>query len=293
VDVNVPTRGVFSVLGQQLKINNINVVLELEDDLPFIMADENRLEQVFINLVINARDAMLKRRENDPEAGPLVLTIRSFLHNDMVTVTFSDTGTGIPAAVQGRVFEPFYTTKEVGKGTGLGLTTVFALAKNHGGFVTVDSELGQGSSFRVFLPALQSGYVPRTPHRPERTARGTGQLILLVDDELPVCEITRLALEKNGYRVVTAHDGAEALAEYFSQKTPVDLVLTDLNMPIMDGPALIRALKKLDPAIRIVAATGVADKAKLAEIAEADLKAFLAKPFTAEKLLRVLAEALL
>lgn len=278
---------------------NIEVLSEIPGDIWTISGDATQIHQILLNLCVNSRDAM-------PNGGTLRISAENFMVDEhyvqmnheakvgpYIVITVSDTGVGMSSEVRERIFEPFFTTKEVGKGTGLGLSTVFALAKNHGGFVTVDSEPGQGSSFRVFLPALQSGYVPRTPRRPERTSRGTGQLILVVDDELPVCEITRLALEKNGYRVVIAHDGAEALAEYFSQKTPVDLVLTDLNMPIMDGPALIRALKKLDPAIRIVAATGVADKAKLAEIAEADLKAFLAKPFTAEKLLRALAEALL
>ena len=277
---------------------NIEVLSEFPRDLWTISGDATQIHQILLNLCVNSRDAM-------PNGGTLRIGAENFLVDEQyvqmnqeakvgpyIVITVSDTGVGMTSEVRDRIFEPFFTTKEVGKGTGLGLSTVFALAKNHGGFVTVNTEPGQGSTFRVFLPALQTGYAPRAPRRPERTARGAGQLILLVDDELPVCEITRLALEKNGYRVVTAHDGAEALAEYFSQKTPVDLVLTDLNMPIMDGPALIRALKKLDPAIRIIAATGVADKAKLAEIAEADLKAFLAKPFTAEKLLRVLSEAL-
>jgi PAS domain S-box-containing protein len=277
---------------------NIEVLAEVPRDLWTVSGDATQIHQILLNLCVNSRDAM-------PNGGTLRIGAENFIADEhyvqlnqeakvgpYIVITVSDTGVGMTPEIRERIFEPFFTTKEVGKGTGLGLSTVFALVKNHGGFLTVDSEVGQGSTFRVYLPALESGVTPRKPRRPERTEKGTGQLILVVDDEPPVCEITRLTLEKNGYRVVIAHDGAEALAEYFSQKTPVDLVLTDLNMPIMDGPALIRALKKLDPSIRIIAATGIADKTKLGEIAESDLKAFLAKPFTAEKLLASLSEAL-
>jgi C4-dicarboxylate-specific signal transduction histidine kinase len=152
VDVNVPARGVFSVLGQQLKVNNIKVVLELEDDLPPILADENRLEQVFINLVINARDAMLKRKEEDPKADPMVLTVRSFLESDRVAVTVGDTGTGIPVAAQGRVFEPFYTTKEVGKGTGLGLSISYGIIRDFEGTIEFETEENVGTTFKVSFP---------------------------------------------------------------------------------------------------------------------------------------------
>lgn len=152
VDVNVPAQGVFSVLGQQLKVNNIKVALELEDNLPLILADENRLEQVFINLVINARDAMLKRKEEDSEAGPMVLTVKSFLENDRVAMTVSDTGTGIPAAVQGRVFEPFYTTKEVGKGTGLGLSISYGIIRDFEGTIEFETEENVGTTFKVSFP---------------------------------------------------------------------------------------------------------------------------------------------
>jgi len=152
VDVNVPARGVFSVLGQQLKVNNIKVALELEDDLPLILADENRLEQVFINLIINARDAMLKRREEGSKAPPMVLTVRSFIENDLVTLTVSDTGTGIPATVQGRVFEPFYTTKEVGKGTGLGLSISYGIIRDFEGTIEFETEENVGTTFKVSFP---------------------------------------------------------------------------------------------------------------------------------------------
>jgi PAS domain S-box-containing protein len=152
VDVNVPAQGVFSVLGQQLKVNNIKVALELGDNLPLILADENRLEQVFINLVINARDAMIKRRDEDSEAGPMVLTVRSFLENDMVTVTVSDTGTGIPAPVQARVFEPFYTTKEVGKGTGLGLSISYGIIRDFEGIIEFETKENVGTTFKVSFP---------------------------------------------------------------------------------------------------------------------------------------------
>jgi PAS domain S-box-containing protein len=277
---------------------NIEVSSEIPPDLWTISGDATQIHQILLNLCVNSRDAM-------PNGGALRIRAENFMADEQyvkmnreakagayIVVTVSDTGVGMAPEVRERIFEPFFTTKEVGKGTGLGLSTVFALVKNHGGFLTVDSELGGGSFFKVFLPAMQSSAAPQTALRPEKPQKGDGQLILVVDDEPSICEITRLTLEQSGYRVAIAYDGAEALAEYFSQKSPVSLVLTDLNMPIMDGPALIRALKKLDPSIRIVASTGIAEKKRLGEIVESDLMAFLGKPFTAEKLLATISKAL-
>jgi PAS domain S-box-containing protein len=152
VDINAPVRGVFSLLGQQLKVNGIELVLALEDGLPPILADNNRIEQVLLNLVVNARDAMLERREADPAAGPMVLTVKSFFQNNLVTVTVGDTGTGIPVALQGRVFEPFFTTKEVGKGTGLGLSISYGIVRDYEGRIEFDTAENGGTTFKVSFP---------------------------------------------------------------------------------------------------------------------------------------------
>jgi PAS domain S-box-containing protein len=152
MDINKPILGVFTILGQQLKVHGIDVVTELDADLPLVLADENRLEQVLINLVINARDAMEARKEQGLPAAPSILTVRSFLDGDHVMVTVSDTGVGMPRAVQGRIFEPFFTTKAVGKGTGLGLSISYGIVRDYGGTIDLETTEGAGTTFKLSFP---------------------------------------------------------------------------------------------------------------------------------------------
>jgi CheY-like chemotaxis protein len=204
----------------------------------------------------------------------------------------SDTGTGIPAPILDRIFDPFFTTKERGHGTGLGLSTVHSIVKGHGGFVTVYSELGKGSHFRVYLPASPAGAVQLQPTEAIPSASGQGELILIVEDEAPIREVIQEALEAHGYRALIASDGSEAIALFARQPDEIRLVITDLAMPIMDGVATIRALQKIRPEVKILAVSGMAwDKAG-AGAESAAVKAFLQKPFAAERLLQTLAEVL-
>jgi PAS domain S-box-containing protein len=153
VYINKPIKGVFTLLGQQLKLRGIKVVLDLKDDIPPILGDTNRLEQVFINLVVNARNAMEEKKgafaRGDVES---ILTVRSFQENGRVVVTVADTGTGIPVELKDKIFEPFFTTKEVGKGTGLGLSISYGIVKDYGGTIEVESELGKGARFKLSFP---------------------------------------------------------------------------------------------------------------------------------------------
>ena len=277
---------------------SIEINFKLPDDLWIISADATQMHQVLMNLCVNARDAM-------PEGGSISIKAENVLVDEnyarmhieakagrFVMITVSDTGPGMLSEVQSRIFEPFFTTKEMTKGTGLGLSTALSIVKSHGGFINVYSELHRGSQFSVYLPALAT---------PEATAGGTlqtdlplgnGELILVVDDEKSIREITRGTLETFGYNVLTANDGTEALAIYADKKNEIAAVLTDMVMPFMDGPATIRALQRMNPKIKIIAASGLGQAQRAGEGALEGVSVFLNKPYTAEKLLKTLAEIL-
>jgi hypothetical protein len=251
-----------------------------------------------MNLCVNARDAM-------PDGGTLSIVVENLVVDEnyarmnihahagpYVAVTVSDTGVGIPPAVLDRIFEPFFTTKEVGKGTGLGLSTVIGIVKDHGGFVNVYSEVGKGTRFKVYLPALEAT-VTRTAEEGDRhLPQGQGELVLVVDDEAAICEITKASLEAYHYEVMTASDGIEAIALYAQHRDKIRVVLVDMMMPSMDGFTTIRTLHKIDPEVNVIAVSGLNSNQQSALLSGVGVKAFLAKPYTAEKLLRILREVL-
>ena len=263
-----------------------------------ISADATQMHQVLMNLCVNARDAM-------PEGGAISIQAEnSFvdenyarMHIDakagrFVVINVSDTGPGMTPEVQGRIFEPFFTTKEMTKGTGLGLSTALTIVKSHGGFINVYSEPHKGSQFTIYIPALEMpGDAEQQPLQ-TTLPTGEGELILVVDDEGSIREITRGTLETFGYKVVTAADGTEALAIYADRKNEIAVVLTDMVMPFMDGPATIRALQRMNPDVKIIAASGLAASHKLGEGSLEGVQIFLNKPYTAEKLLTALAQLL-
>jgi PAS domain S-box-containing protein len=276
---------------------SIDIDLKLPEELWLVSADATQLAQVFMNLCVNARDAM-------PDGGRLALRAENIVLDQhyarlhlqarpgrFVLVRVEDTGTGIPPEHLDKIFDPFFTTKEVGKGTGLGLATVLGIVKSHGGFINVYSELGQGSHFTVYLPTAEAD---QHEHKPEFPALhlGHGELVLIVDDEAAIREITRSTLEAHGYRVLVAPDGREALAVYAQRSGEIDVVLTDMMMPVMDGPATIRALHELNPQVRIIAASGLSVDSETADPARFGVRSVLMKPYTAEKLLRSVQESL-
>jgi PAS domain S-box-containing protein len=277
---------------------SIAITYHLADDLWIISADATQLQQVLMNLCVNARDAM-------PDGGAISIRAENTVVDEnyarmhleakagrFVMITVTDTGPGMPPGVQSRIFEPFFTTKEMTKGTGLGLSTALTIVKSHGGFINVYSEVHKGTQFVLYLPALDVSEHVKAPATQADLPQGKGELILVVDDEEAIREITRSTLETFGYRVLTAGDGTEALALYADRKNVIALVLTDMVMPFMDGPATIRALQRMNPRVKIIAASGLALGMRTDESAIEGVSMFLNKPYTAEKLLKALAQVL-
>ncbi|HJQ24255.1 MAG TPA: PAS domain S-box protein [Blastocatellia bacterium] len=268
-----------------------------EEEWP-ILGDATQMHQVLMNLCVNARDAM-------PDGGKLTIKVEN-THLDenyarmhlearpgrYVVVTVADTGTGIPPHIIDKIFEPFFTTKEHGKGTGLGLSTVSGIVRGHGGFINVYSEADRGTQFRVFLPAITVAESHALVEAQSDMPMGQGEVVLVVDDEMAIREITRSTLEAFGYHVLTASDGTEAIAQYAQNKDSIQVVLTDMMMPYLDGAATIRALQKINPQVRIIASSGLTENGRHHEAAQAGVKTFLSKPYTAERLLKALAEIL-
>ena len=277
---------------------NIQIVIDAPNNLHPITADPTQIHQVLLNLVVNARDAM-------PQGGTLTLaatnitidaqyagTSQDAKAGPYLLIEVTDTGTGIPLEVRGRIFEPFFTTKEFGRGTGIGLATVHAVVKSHGGFLNFESEIGRGTTFRIYLPAdptlRAADLVPARVELP----RGRGEVILVVDDEPAIRDITRQTLELFGYRLLTARDGAEAIALYAKHAQEIAVVLTDMMMPVMDGASTIQVLRRMNPLVRIIASSGLAVTENVAKAIGVGVHDFLPKPFTAEVLLRLVREVL-
>ena len=277
----------------------VDVRVEVADDLWTVVGDATQAQQVLMNLCVNAHDAM-------PDGGRLTIRAENVTldeaaakaHLDaepgaFVRVTVTDTGTGIPPEVADKVFEPFFTTKPVGKGTGLGLSTVYSILKSHGGFPTLYSEPGMGTTFGLYFPATPGpergeGEQGKTSEEPRN---GRGERVLVVDDEPYILEATQETLEGHGYDVVTAQNGREALDVFRREGGTIDAVLTDLMMPELDGVAAIRALREQAPRLPILAVSGMVGERSRAAL-EAGAHAFLPKPFTAVKLCAALDDLL-
>lgn len=272
----------------------IAIQVHLADDLPPVLADPTQLSQVLMNLCVNARDAM-------PSGGTLSIAADSTNVDDdyvrghpgaragaFIRLTVEDTGCGMIPEVLDRAFDPFFTTKSQGKGTGLGLSTALGIVRGHGGFLEVDSELGRGSRFAIYLPVQP--LAPSKPQVSESVAarRGNDQLVLVVDDEVSTLQTVKSALQDNGYRVLIAQCGAEALEIYDRRRDEIQGVLLDMMMPGMDGLVVMTRLREKDPNVRITASSGLRLTARIAEKLVANGVAFLPKPYSAEQLLAAL-----
>jgi PAS domain S-box-containing protein len=274
---------------------SIRIATDAPDEIWPIRADPTQLHQVLLNLCVNARDAM-------PEGGGLSLVAVNAVVDEAfpgrsveatpgpyVCIVVADTGVGIPAGHRDKIFEPFFTTKDLGKGTGLGLSTVIAIAKGHNGFVTLESEIGHGTTFRVYLPAAPAATEPVKRASAAPVPGGKNETILLVDDEESIRMIAGEMLRRHGYQVLIANDGAQAAVLFSQHADEIEVVVTDFDMPFMDGLSLIRVLKNIDPGVKIILSTGIQSgfrsEARLSELAALGVRAFLSKPYSAEKIL--------
>jgi CheY-like chemotaxis protein len=275
---------------------NIRLETDVAADLWVILGDATQLHQALMNLCVNARDAM-------PEGGRLSIVAKNITLDESfaqmtpgaapgpyVHLRVTDTGTGIAPEHLDKIFEPFFTTKPAGQGTGLGLATVLGIARNHGGFVRVKSEVGIGTCFELYLPATPTAHENAEASEGEKLPRAEGELILLVDDEKAVRDVMRRVLEAHGYRVLTAVEGAEAVGLYVQHRAEIAVVVTDMMMPGMDGPSLVRVLRHLEPAVRIVGISGVGERSSIKNLEALALAAFIDKPFTRDRLLATLQE---
>ena len=276
----------------------IRMTTSIPTELWLVVGDATQLHQILMNLAVNARDAMPGGGTLTIAADNLEIDAQYASSNQdarpgpYVMLAVTDTGMGMPPEVRDRIFEPFFTTKEVGKGTGLGLSTVHAIIKSHGGFVTVSSKVGQGSTFKIFLPADPTLPQESRGSSPLELLRGHGELVLVVDDEASIRGITRQTLEAFGYQVLTASDGAEALAVFAQHTNKVAAVLIDMAMPVLDGPVAIQALLRIRSNTRIIAVSGLASNISVTKAAGAGAKDFLPKPYSAEALLKMLRQVL-
>ena len=279
----------------------IHLQVSVQENIHAVLGNPTQVEQVLLNFSVNARDAM-------PDGGRLRLEASNFRVDESfakqhpqakpgnyVRITVSDTGHGIPRPLRKKIFEPFFTTKGPEKGTGLGLATAVGIIRNHGGFLTLDTEEGCGSSFHAFLPASLAPAEHRpasAPSAEERQTSGHGETILLVDDESTVLKVMTRSLEKSGYRVIPAEDGEQGLALYSQHERNVRLVITDMAMPGMDGPALIAALKKLNPCVKIICTSGFGSSTGKNSAHELGVHAILSKPCNSRIILQAIQDAL-
>jgi len=269
----------------------IDIQLDLSPDLPEINADPSQIEQVLMNLALNARDAM-------PDAGKL--TVRTDiatleeeycrLHVDVkpgeyVALEMSDTGHGMDKETLEHIFEPFFTTKEIGRGTGLGLAMVYGIVTQHNGHIAVYSEVGKGTTFKVYLPAIPADVEPEVEDSGIVLAGGT-ETVLLVDDEEFVRELGARILTKFGYTVLQAENGREALDLFTRERSRISLVVLDLIMPEMGGMECFKALLEIDPQINALVASGFSADASVKATIEMGAKGFVSKPFGVNELLR-------
>jgi two-component system, cell cycle sensor histidine kinase and response regulator CckA len=265
-----------------------------------VTGDPTQLHQVLLNLCVNARDAM-------PNGGKITLRMENVVLDETyssmnqgskpgsyLAISVTDTGMGIPPNIRERIFEPFFTTKDIGKGTGLGLSTSLGIVQSHGGFINVTSDMGKGSTFKIFLPAnpVSANVAPAAVTKRAGLPRGHNELILVVDDEQPILNVAKSTLERFGYRVVVATNGAAAVSTYALQRESIAVVVTDMAMPIMDGPAMAVALKAINPDVKIIGSSGMDGGGGITAAANVGVKEFLPKPYSAETLLKAIARVI-
>jgi PAS domain S-box-containing protein len=290
-DLNHEVKNIKRLLERTIP-KMIDIELDLQEDLKAVNADPAQIEQILMNLAVNAKDAM-------SEEGKLTIATRKVTvdetycrtHTDAkpgeyVLLSITDTGYGIAKETMDRIFEPFYTTKGVGEGTGLGLAMVYGIVKNHGGYVMCSSEPGAGATFEIYLPAIEKMVEPIDDEVIE-PPQGGGETILLVDDEDFIRELGKEMLERFGYNLLTATNGEGALEIYRQRNGEIDLVILDLIMPGMGGKRCLEELLEIDPQVRVVIASGYSFNVLTKEAPKAGVSGFINKPYDMRQMLKV------
>lgn len=277
---------------------NITITRKLAPDLWPVVGNATQLHQVLLNLCVNARDAM-------PEGGTLAISARNVILSkddaagdlaatpgSYVRFGVSDSGHGIPPEIAGKIYDPFFTTKEIGKGTGLGLSTTLNIVKSHSGFIRFSSSAENGTDFGVFIPAFEDPILDEEFGVSTDLPRGNGELIMVIDDEIKILELFTEILENFGYSALACSSGHNAIELFKSRHNAIAVVITDMMMPDLDGRKTIEALVAIDPKVRIIAVSGVGSQQRIAELAATGSAAFLNKPLSARSLLIAVHEKL-
>ena len=298
VNINQEIKQVEKLLKRTIP-RMIDIELHLEENIKVINADPAQLEQVLMNLGVNARDAM-------PDGGKFVVETENVILDEEyckthlgavpgehVLLSFSDTGCGMDKETVEHIFEPFYTTKETGKGTGLGLAMVYGIVKSHDGYIMCYSEPGKGTTFKIYFPAIEESVVSGglSVDR-EKEMQGGNETILLVDDEKAILDMGKNMLERFGYTVIKAESGEKAIEIYKAQKERIDLVILDLGMPGMGGHKCLKELLKIDSRIKVIIASGYSEIGKVKETVESGASGFIGKPYQLADMLKKVREAL-
>ena len=287
----------ISMLRQTLpKIITITEIID--KDIPLINADRTQIHQAMLNLCVNARDAMpngglitikaekqsnYQVRERIPEAD----------QDSYICISVIDTGEGMDETTRRRIFEPFFTTKEQGKGTGLGLAVVYGVMQSHNGIIDVESEVGRGTTFRLYFPVPSiNEQITNIPAAIKSFDANGTETILLVEDEALLIEMVKLLLESKGYKVLAEQDGKEAIKVYEEHKHEIDIVITDMGLPGMTGTDLFSNLKKISQNVKVIFASGFFEPDVRSELYKAGAKGFIQKPYSPDEILKKLREVL-
>lgn len=293
-DVNVIVREVAALLSRTID-KSIEIEVQMADDLKPAICDAGQVQQAILNICINARDAMPSGgmlRISTSNAGLGSEDVKALLDvspGEYVQISVSDTGVGMDKDTQEHIFDPFFTTKE--KGTGLGLSLVYGIIKKHGGFIQVYSEPGKGSEFRLFLPACTAGEACSEVQKGSEFRRGTAT-VLVVDDEPMIRDIVKEILERQGYSVLTAADGAEAVTIYQQNAGRIGLVLLDMVMPQMNGREVFQRLRRINPGVRVIVSSGYSHDRDADHLLEQGAVGFVQKPYRRSDLLRAVEDAI-
>lgn len=283
----------FQKVAKDTFPRSIQIVTRFGKNVRPVLGSRTELYQAIMNLCVNARDAMTNGGILQLEANNVVLDAHFVSRfppaqpGEYLMLKVSDNGVGIPEEHLDKIFDPFFTTKETGKGTGLGLSTVLGIVKRHRGFLDVTSKIGKGTKFTIYLPTVESTTSTGIDDVAPVLPGGDGKLILVVDDERVIRDITASTLKKNGYQILTASDGTEGFALFTQHRNEIAAVITDMSMPYMDGAKMIRALLQIDPKIKVVAISGLLEDFNLPDLLKKRIP-FLKKPFAVERLLETL-----